>query len=510
MWGLTYDYLTGYSMKDMSPAPGLATKWTTSPDGKTWTFTVRSGVKFSDGRAADRGRRRLHLQPDPRTARSSSRTGCSYLNGVTKVTAPNATTVVLKLKKPSRHPAAAADPDRARARLEERQREGDQELRRRADRAASRSSAPARSGWSQGTADGSTFKFEANPDYWGGAPHIDEVDLPVLQERRLRRAGADQGRGRLRREHHRARGEEPPGPARDHRPQRQLAGLRRDRLQHRLGATSRPASPIGNPNPAVLDPKFRHALGYALEPAAADPEGLPGRRAARARRSSRRTTPTTTGSRRPTRSSPSTSTRRAQLLDAAGYTMGSDGMRTCPTASRSAPCGSRRAPTRRRRCNTMDYFKQWLERPRHQARGVDVQLEPADRRDLQGQLRRLPVGLVRRARPRLDAQLHDLRPAPAARRTRSTATSSTTSSTTQQHVQTDQAQARGRRSRRCRRSSTATSPYLVTAYSSIGEAVRSDRFACLVAAAEPRRHLARAVRRLQLHPHEAGGRGGHL
>src|SRR5205823_1100943 len=24
MWGLTYDYLTGYSMKDMSPEPGLA------------------------------------------------------------------------------------------------------------------------------------------------------------------------------------------------------------------------------------------------------------------------------------------------------------------------------------------------------------------------------------------------------------------------------------------------------------------------------------------------------
>jgi peptide/nickel transport system substrate-binding protein len=28
MWGLTYDYLTGYSMTDMSPEPGLASKWT--------------------------------------------------------------------------------------------------------------------------------------------------------------------------------------------------------------------------------------------------------------------------------------------------------------------------------------------------------------------------------------------------------------------------------------------------------------------------------------------------
>ena len=31
--------------------PSLATRWTTSKDGLTWTFTVRSGVKFHNGRA---------------------------------------------------------------------------------------------------------------------------------------------------------------------------------------------------------------------------------------------------------------------------------------------------------------------------------------------------------------------------------------------------------------------------------------------------------------------------
>ena len=30
-------------------APGIATKWELSPDGLTWTFTVREGVKFHDG-----------------------------------------------------------------------------------------------------------------------------------------------------------------------------------------------------------------------------------------------------------------------------------------------------------------------------------------------------------------------------------------------------------------------------------------------------------------------------
>ncbi len=76
MWGLTYDYLVGYSMKDMSPEPDLATKWVPSSDGKTWTFTVRSGVKFSDGVPLTAKDVAFTFNRVLRPAASRARTGC--------------------------------------------------------------------------------------------------------------------------------------------------------------------------------------------------------------------------------------------------------------------------------------------------------------------------------------------------------------------------------------------------------------------------------------------------
>ena len=35
----------------------------------------------------------------------------------------------------------------------------------------------------EGTAGGSTFRFEKNQDYWGGEPHVDEVVFRVYKAR---------------------------------------------------------------------------------------------------------------------------------------------------------------------------------------------------------------------------------------------------------------------------------------------------------------------------------------
>jgi peptide/nickel transport system substrate-binding protein len=51
VWYMNYDTLVGLNTTDVTPnkTTGLATGWTTSPDGKSWTFTIRPNVKWQDG-----------------------------------------------------------------------------------------------------------------------------------------------------------------------------------------------------------------------------------------------------------------------------------------------------------------------------------------------------------------------------------------------------------------------------------------------------------------------------
>ena len=199
----------------------------------TWTFTVRNGVKWSDGEpltAADVAytyNRILDGAPEQPN-------WLSYLKGVTSVTAPDATHRGAEAEEAERRPAAAADPDRARAHLEERQREGRSRATRRADgRQAGRRlrSVPAGRGHGRRL----DVPFEANPDYWGGAPHIDEVVFRVYKNDGPAVQALIKGEIDFVEDITALAGQGLQGQAGHHRPQRQLARLRRDRLQHRLG-----------------------------------------------------------------------------------------------------------------------------------------------------------------------------------------------------------------------------------------------------------------------------------
>jgi peptide/nickel transport system substrate-binding protein len=97
IYHLEYDFLTNYGAAHLQTQPGLATSWQHSPDGLTWTFTIRSGVKWQDG--------------VPLTARDVAFTYTfmmkyklqaflAALAGIKAVTAPNDTTVVITCSRP--------------------------------------------------------------------------------------------------------------------------------------------------------------------------------------------------------------------------------------------------------------------------------------------------------------------------------------------------------------------------------------------------------------------------
>jgi len=50
IYRLNYDYLVRYDPATLKPIPGIATSWSHSPDGLTWTFHIRRGVTWQDGR----------------------------------------------------------------------------------------------------------------------------------------------------------------------------------------------------------------------------------------------------------------------------------------------------------------------------------------------------------------------------------------------------------------------------------------------------------------------------
>jgi peptide/nickel transport system substrate-binding protein len=81
------------------PAPYLATSWTTSPDKLTWTFKIRSGLKWSDGTpltAADAAWTFNLIMHNQVAATANG----SLVANFASVTAPNATTLVIKTKTP--------------------------------------------------------------------------------------------------------------------------------------------------------------------------------------------------------------------------------------------------------------------------------------------------------------------------------------------------------------------------------------------------------------------------
>ncbi len=82
-----------------APQPRLAVSWSHADDFKTWTFKLRTGVKFQDGTPFNAAAVKANFdrQKDP-----ANKCRCAfYISNITSVEAPNDETVVYNLKDPS-------------------------------------------------------------------------------------------------------------------------------------------------------------------------------------------------------------------------------------------------------------------------------------------------------------------------------------------------------------------------------------------------------------------------
>ncbi|WP_113700605.1 ABC transporter substrate-binding protein [Nonomuraea lactucae] len=89
-----YETLTLWNPVTTKAAPRLATSWRSSADGRTWTFTLRPGVKFHTGRPLDAGAVKASIE---RTMKLGE--GAAYIwDAVSAIKADNPHTVTFTLK----------------------------------------------------------------------------------------------------------------------------------------------------------------------------------------------------------------------------------------------------------------------------------------------------------------------------------------------------------------------------------------------------------------------------
>ena len=167
LWHLNYDFLVGFDAKTLKPKPELATKWEVSPDGKVWTFTIRSDAKWHDGvpvTAKDVAFTFNYINKNQLLNLSA------YTDGIIKAEAIDDTTVKIYTKAPKANMLRMVVPilpEHIWSTV--------------SGKAATTSyqNKPPIVGdgpfqiveWQKGK----FVRLKANPDYWGGAPKVDEV-----------------------------------------------------------------------------------------------------------------------------------------------------------------------------------------------------------------------------------------------------------------------------------------------------------------------------------------------
>ncbi len=188
-----YDSLLEWSGPEMAPKPGLAESWTVSPDGLTYTFKLREGVKWHDGKPFTSADVKFSVEKVVRPYHSRGR---AHFGDVESIEAPDAQTVVFKLKAPVPYFIKAFQPSET-PMLPAHKFEGIDLGQASAVRQSELfTKQPVGTGpfrfkeWQRG----SHIILERNPEYWkSGLPHLDQIVLRVLPDGAARAIALEKG-----------------------------------------------------------------------------------------------------------------------------------------------------------------------------------------------------------------------------------------------------------------------------------------------------------------------------
>jgi peptide/nickel transport system substrate-binding protein len=255
VYGLIYDNLMDYGQLDYSGTPRLATSWSHSKDGLTWTYHIRKGVKFSDGVPLTAADVAYTFQRNIKPGSTEFSDNEAYVGEIKSAVATGKYTVVMKVK----HYTPVMNrlevpilPEHIWKKISEKQLGSFKNLNpvgSGAFRVASFSS-------------NQSIRLTANPDYWGGKPGIKTLvfqrfDNPTAEKLALANGSISFAENLTPALWQSLKGT--PGVKLIN----ATAGSF-DELSFNNGAATVSGKPIGDGNPALKDVNVRHAISYAL------------------------------------------------------------------------------------------------------------------------------------------------------------------------------------------------------------------------------------------------------
>ncbi len=248
-----YGFLTVPDAKTLKPSPDLAESWTTSPDGLTWTFKIRT-ANWSDGQpiTADDAAWTFTKMMTDDGAKTANGPAVENFASVTAA----GQDLTIKLKSPQASMLDNPVPIMPKHVWEK---VGDI-AKYEADDFPAVTSGPYIAVEQKKD---QYVKLKANPSYWRGAPKIDELQVIFYDNPAAAIVGLKKGDidliGRLAPPDFEALKGDP------NIVQWNTEGRRASYLQINHGATTSDNKPIGDGHPALKDQRVRQALHYAID-----------------------------------------------------------------------------------------------------------------------------------------------------------------------------------------------------------------------------------------------------